>query len=62
MSLIDPKLPAPRVVAGQSDRQIADSLFISHGTARTHVTNILRKLDVGSRTAAVAYAFQHGLV
>jgi non-specific serine/threonine protein kinase len=50
------------LVAGQTDRQIAEILFISHGTARTHVNNILRKLDVGSRTAAVAYAFQHGLI
>jgi non-specific serine/threonine protein kinase len=50
------------LVAGQTDRQIADSLFISHATARTHVTNILRKLDVATRTAAVAYAFQQGLV
>jgi predicted ATPase/DNA-binding CsgD family transcriptional regulator len=50
------------LAAGASTQAIADALFISHATARTHVTNILRKLDVGSRGAAVAYAYQHGLV
>jgi non-specific serine/threonine protein kinase len=50
------------LVSGRTDRQIADELFISHATARTHVSHILHKLEVGSRTAAVAYAFQYGLV
>ncbi len=50
------------LVSGQTDRQIADTLFISPATARTHVSHILHKLDVSSRTAAVAYAFQYGLV
>lgn len=50
------------VVSGQTDRQIADTLFISTATARTHVSHILHKLDVSTRTAAVAFAFQHGMV
>ncbi len=50
------------LVTGQTDREIAEILFISHATARSHVSSILRKLDVNSRTAAATYAFQHGLV
>ncbi len=50
------------LVTGQTDREIAEILFISHATARSHVSSILRKLDVTSRTAAASYAFQHGLI
>jgi ATP/maltotriose-dependent transcriptional regulator MalT len=41
---------------GMSDREIADHLFISHHTVMRHVSHILGKLDVESRTAAVAKA------
>ena len=44
------------IAAGQSDREIADALFISRHTAMKHVANILAKLDVGSRGAAAALA------
>jgi DNA-binding NarL/FixJ family response regulator len=47
---------------GLFDREIADTLYISHGTARTHIRNILLKLGVNSRAAAVAYGLQHGLI
>lgn len=47
---------------GETTRQIASSLCISPRTASTHVTNILSKLGVTSRTAAVAYALRIGLV
>ena len=47
---------------GRTNQQIADLLFISRRTATSHVTNILAKLGLTSRTAAVAYAFRHGLV
>ena len=49
------------VTAGHSDREIAEMLFISHRTAMTHVSNILGKLGVESRTAAAAVAFREGL-
>ncbi len=50
------------LIAGRSNREIAETLFISHRTATTHVTNILAKFGVETRAAAVTYAFQHDLV
>lgn len=49
------------IVDGCSNRQIAVNLFISEGTTKRHVTNILAKLDVSSRSAAAAYANRRGL-
>ena len=40
---------------GLTNRQIAERLVISEHTVHRHVTNILRKLDLPSRTAAAAY-------
>ena len=50
------------LIQGQSDRGIAETLFISHATARTHMANILGKLGVSNRAAAVALAYEHGLI
>lgn len=47
---------------GHSNQNIADELFIALKTVKTHVSNILSKLDVQDRTQAVVYAFQQGLV
>lgn len=47
---------------GCSTREISDTLFISPRTTATHITNILGKLEVTSRTAAVAWAMRAGLV
>jgi DNA-binding CsgD family transcriptional regulator len=49
------------LVRGMSDREIAAALFISPGTATTHVRNIRGKLGVRSRGAAAAYAVRHGI-
>jgi DNA-binding CsgD family transcriptional regulator len=46
---------------GKTNQEIADALFISTRTTANHVGSILTKLDVGSRTAAVAWAIRHGL-
>jgi DNA-binding NarL/FixJ family response regulator len=50
------------LVAGHSDRQIAEELFISHRTAQGHVGSIFNKLGVNSRTAAATTAIRLGLV
>ena len=49
------------LAAGKSDREIAENLIISPKTAGNHVTNILTKLNVNSRAAAVAFAVRNGL-
>jgi len=49
------------VAAGLTNQAIATELFLSERTVERHVSNILTKLDVGSRTAAAAYAFEHGI-
>jgi DNA-binding CsgD family transcriptional regulator len=46
---------------GLSDRAIADALSISPRTVNGHVTNVLAKLGLDSRTAAATYAIRHGL-
>ncbi len=50
------------VAAGRSNPQIAAALFLSEKTVARHLSNIFTKLDVASRTAAAAFAFEHGLV
>ena len=50
------------VVGGLNNREIASKLFLSQGTVRLHVSNVLRKLDAPNRTAAAMLAVKHGLV
>jgi LuxR family maltose regulon positive regulatory protein len=50
------------VVEGLTNRQIAERLVVSEHTVHRHVTNILRKLDLPSRTAAAAHAVRAGLL
>jgi DNA-binding NarL/FixJ family response regulator len=49
------------VASGKSNRQIAEALVLSEHTVARHLQNILAKLGVASRTAAGAFAFEHGL-
>ena len=50
------------VAKGYSNQEIADELFISLKTVKTHVSNILSKLQVSDRTQATIYAYQHDLI
>jgi len=50
------------VLVTDSGRPIAESLTISERTVDRHVSNIFTKLDVSSRAAATAFAYEHRLV
>jgi DNA-binding NarL/FixJ family response regulator len=50
-----------KLLAGASNQQIADELFISVKTASVHVSHILAKLNVASRGEAAAYAHRNQL-
>ena len=50
------------VATGRTNRAIADELEISEKTVARHLSNIFTKLDISSRAAATAYAYQHHLI
>jgi ATP/maltotriose-dependent transcriptional regulator MalT len=50
------------LVAGGSNREIADALFVSPRTVQAHLANLFGKLEVHTRAAAVARAYELGLV
>lgn len=50
-----------RLAQGRENKDIADDLVISEATVRTHVSNILGKLHLASRTQAALYALREGL-
>lgn len=50
------------VASGKNNGQIANDLVLSDKTVARHLSNIFAKLDVTSRTAAAAYAFEHDLI
>ena len=50
------------VAQGATNKEIADSLFISENTVKTHLRNIMDKLHLANRSQAAAYAVKRGLV
>jgi DNA-binding NarL/FixJ family response regulator len=50
------------VAGGMSNAEVAGSLFLGEGTVKTHVTSILSKLGLRSRTQIVVVAYETGLV
>jgi two-component system, NarL family, response regulator LiaR len=51
-----------QMAEGKTNQEIADELFIALKTVKTHVSNILSKLNVQDRTQAVIYAFKQSLI
>lgn len=49
----------PLIAEGKTNREIAETLFLSEHTIKTHVSNILRKLQVSRRAEAAAFLAQH---
>jgi len=49
------------ILKGQSNREIAETLFISEHTVKNHITNIFHKLEVSDRAQAIAKIYQMGL-
>ena len=50
------------IATGKTNKGIAAELFLSGRTVDRHVSNIFTKLDVPSRAAATAYAYEHKLI
>lgn len=50
------------IVAGKTNKEIAETLVISEKTVKNHVTNILKKLNLNDRTQAAVFALRHNLV
>jgi DNA-binding NarL/FixJ family response regulator len=50
------------VAAGQTNKSIAAELVLSERTVERHVSNIFAKLNVSSRAAATAFAYQHRIL
>lgn len=49
------------IAAGRSNAEIADGLFISDATVKTHINHLLAKTAMRDRAQLVGYAFRHGL-
>jgi len=50
------------IAKGKSNKEIASSLFITEKTVKTHVSNLLAKLELADRTQAALYAVRNHLV
>lgn len=50
------------IACGESNKEIAEKLFISEKTVKNHVSNILRKMELEDRTQVAVYAYRQGLI
>jgi len=50
------------IAEGLSNREIANRLFVSEATVKTHINNLFAKAQLRDRAHAVTYAYSHGLI
>jgi DNA-binding NarL/FixJ family response regulator len=50
------------MATGCSNAEIARDLYLGEATVKTHVSNVLAKLELRDRTAAVVFAYENGVV
>ena len=50
-----------QVARGRSNQEIAEDLFLSEATVKTHVSTLFTKIGVRDRVQAVIFAFEHGM-
>jgi DNA-binding NarL/FixJ family response regulator len=50
------------IAAGQSNAEVAEELFISEATVKSHINHLFAKIHARNRAEAVRYAYDHGLV
>lgn len=65
-AIVEPLTPREKevlieIAKGKSNKEIAASLFITEKTVKTHVSNLLAKLQLQDRTQAALYAIKHGI-
>jgi len=51
-----------QLAGGASNAEIARALYLGEATVKTHVSNVLGKLELRDRTAAVVFAYENGVV
>jgi len=62
IDLTERELEVLRLIGtGATNREIADTLVVSEGTVKNHVSSILSRLGLRDRTQAALYAHEHGL-